>query len=317
MQTKRILIDADPAISIPRSDIDDGLAIFMALNSPELSVEGITTVYGNSSLEKVTLVARDILKVAERQEIPVFKGAYNKKWLGIKTKATEFLINHILENPNEITLVALGPLTNVGSAIKQKPEIIDDLKQLLIMGGLVFPEKLRIRFGLKTEFNIANDGFAANIVFSQPIETTLVGLEVTTQVLFKDVHYLAIKNANTRISKYLTKHIKPWLTLSKVIGKGFNPHDPIALAYLLDKSLFKSVNLGLSVNYKKRDFSKIDKKYRTGRGLSLMFAAKEGKITIIPDSEISEKKRIRVCTEVDEQKFLKLLLNRLIKWKIL
>ncbi|NVM00923.1 MAG: nucleoside hydrolase [Candidatus Helarchaeota archaeon] len=93
MQTKRILIDADPAISIPRSDIDDGLAIFMALNSPELNVEGITTVYGNSSLEKVTAVAKDVLKVADRQDSPVFKGAYNKKWLGIKLnldKLTKF-----------------------------------------------------------------------------------------------------------------------------------------------------------------------------------------------------------------------------------
>jgi inosine-uridine nucleoside N-ribohydrolase len=96
-----------------------------------------------------------------------------------------------------------------------------------------------------------------------------------------------------------------------VIGKGFNPHDPIALAYLLNESLFKSVNLGLKVNYKKRDFSKIDKKYRMR--LSGMFSIKEGKITVISDSEISEKKRIRVCTEVDEQKFLKLLLKRLIK----
>ncbi|NVM02388.1 MAG: nucleoside hydrolase, partial [Candidatus Helarchaeota archaeon] len=226
-------------------------------------------------------------------------------------EATEFLNNHISENPNEITLVTLGPLTNIATVIKQKPEIIDDLKQLVIMGGLVFPEKLKVRFGLKTEFNIANDGLAANIVFSQPIETTLVGLEVTTKVLFKDIHYLAIKNANTQITKYLTKHIKPWLTFNKVIGKGFNPHDPIALAYLLKESLFKSVNLGLRVNYKKRDFSKIDKKYRMR--LSGMFSTKEGKISIIPDSEISEKKKVKVCTQVDEKEFLKLLLKRLIK----
>lgn len=234
MKSERILIDADPAISISRCDIDDGLAIFMALNSPELDVEGITTVFGNSSLENVTQVANDILKVANRQDIPVSKGAYNKKWLGIKTKATEFLINHISEIPNQITLVALGPLTNVATIIKQKPEIIDDLKQLLIMGGLVYPERLKIRF-IKTELNVSNDGLAANIVFSQPIETTLVGLEVTTQVFFKDIHYIAIKNANTEITKYLAKHIKPWLTLNKLIMKGFNPHDPIALAYLLKK----------------------------------------------------------------------------------
>ena len=310
MSIKRIIIDADPAISIPQCDIDDGLALFMALNSPEVNVEGITTVFGNSTLENVTNVAKDILKVANRQDIQVFKGAYNKNWLGIKTEATEFLIKHISENPNEITLVTLGPLTNIGTIFQQKPEIIDDLKQLVIMGGLVYPERLKIRF-IKTEFNVANDGLAANIVFSQPIETTLVGLEVTTQVLFKDVHYLAIKNANTQITKYLTQHIKPWLTLNKLIAKGFNPHDPIALAYLLNESLFKSVNLGLNVNYKKRDFSKIDKKYRVR--LSGMFSTKEGKITVIPDSKISEKKRIRVCLEVNEKEFLKLLLKRLIK----
>ncbi|MFX1453426.1 MAG: nucleoside hydrolase [Promethearchaeota archaeon] len=314
MSIKRIIIDADPAISIPQCDIDDGLALFMALNSPEVNVEGITTVFGNSALEDVTKVAKDILKVANRQDIQVFKGAYNKNWLGVKTEATEFLINHISENPNEITLVTLGPLTNVGSIFKQKPEIIDDLKELVIMGGLTFPDKFRFSF-IKTEFNIANDGLAANIVFSQPIETTLIGLEVTTKVLFKDAHYLAVKNSKTKWTEYLTTHIKPWLAHSKVLMKGFNPHDPIALAYVLKESLFKSINLGLKVNYKKRDFSKIDTKYRKGRGITAMFSTKEGKITIIPDTEISEKMKIRVCTEIDEKEFMKLFLERLIKYK--
>ncbi len=310
MKEQRILIDTDPAISIPKSDIDDGLAIFLALNSPELNVEGITTVYGNSTLKQVTAVAKDVLKVANRQDIPVYPGAYNKKWLETKTEATEFLINHISENPKEITLVTLGPLTNIGSVIQQKPEIIDDLKQIIIMGGLIFPDKLDIPY-LEAEFNIANDGLAANIVFSQPIETTLIGLEVTTQVLFQDVHYEAIKNANTKISKYLTKHILPWLTLQKINNNGFNPHDPIALAYLLKESLYKSVKLGLSVNYRKRDFTNIDKKYRPN--ISVVFSKRDGKITIIPDSEVSLKKKIRVCTEVDEKAFLNLLINRLTK----
>lgn len=310
MAIKRIIIDTDPAISIPFCDIDDGLAIFLALNSPELSVEGITTVFGNSSLDLVTKVAKDLLRIANRQDIPIFKGAYNEKWLGVKTKASQFLINYISENPHQITLITLAPLTNIATAFKQRPELLDDLNQLIIMGGVVFPERLGIPF-LKAEFNISKDPLAAKIVFSQPIEKTLIGLDVTMQVWFTDIHYLALSRANIPIANYLKKYIKPWLILNKLIMKGFHPHDPITLAYILDESMYKAVKLGLDVEYSNKKLSEINKIYKHNFVTDIF--PKQGKIKIIPNSELSEKQKIKVCVKVDEQKFLKLLLNRLLK----
>ncbi len=311
MTARRILIDTDPAISIPFADIDDGLAIFMALNSPELCLEGITTIFGNSSLEKVTKVARDLLKVSNRQEIPIFKGAYNEKWLGVKTKASEFIINHISENPNEITLVALGPLTNVATAIKQKPEIIDDLVQIIIMGGLVFPERLRLGYPFITsEFNASKDPLAAKIVYSQSIKTIMIGLDVTTQVKFKDVHYIALNRADTPITRYLKEHIKSWLIFNKLLMGGFHPHDPVALSYLLDESLFKTIKLGLDIECDATEHRKIDKKYRMV--LSDIFT-KKGRIKILEGSEIPDEKKLDVCVEINEKEFMKLLLKRLMK----
>ncbi|MHA1380756.1 MAG: nucleoside hydrolase [Candidatus Helarchaeota archaeon] len=310
----RILIDTDPAISIPFCDVDDGLALFLALNSPELDIEGITTTFGNSTLNQVTKVAKDILKVARRQDIPIFKGAYNEKWLGIRTSASNFLINHIKENPKEITLVALGPLTNIATIIKHRPDIIDELKRLVIMGGLVFPQYLKIpvfsqNAFVKSEFNISKDEIAAKYVFSQSLETILVGLDVTTKVLFKDIHYIALEHKKTPITNYLAKHIKPWLIFNKILFfGGFNPHDPIAVAYLLKDSLFEIKKMGLDVkcNYKK--YSNINKFYRNS--LTDIFSSK-GVIKIISDPNYSQDKKVKVCININEKEFLKLLLKRL------
>ncbi|MHA1299388.1 MAG: nucleoside hydrolase [Candidatus Helarchaeota archaeon] len=311
MKPIRIIIDTDPAISIPFADIDDGLALIMALNSPELNVEGITTIFGNSALDRVTKVAKDILRITNRQDIPINKGAYNEKWIGIKTKASEFIINHITENPNEITLVTLGPLTNVATAIKQRPDIIDDLQKLVIMGGVVFPERLPLGYPLVTaEFNVSKDPIAAKIVFSQEVETILAGLDVTTKVKFRDIHYVALKRSSTPIVGYLRKHIKPWLIFNKILMGGFHPHDPIALAYLLDKSIFKTVKLGLDLKCKFKKYLKIDKNYRFF--LTDTFS-KRGRINIIKDPKFPEKKKVKVCIKINEKEFLKLLLKRLMK----
>ena len=309
MKKERIIIDTDPAISIPFTDIDDGLALIMALNSPELNVEGITTVFGNSELEKVTNVARDILKLTNKQNIPLNMGAYNEKWLGINTRASKFLIKHIRENPKEITLVALGPLTNIATAIYQQPEIVDDLNRLVIMGGVVFPEKIPLGYPfVTTEFNASKDPPAVKIIFSQELDTTLVGLDVTTQVKFKDIHYVALKRANTSITRYLKRHVKNWLIFNKLLMGGFHPHDPIAIAYLINKSLFKTVKLGLDIEAKIKKYSKIDKIYKM---LLTDIFTKKGRIKIINKPDFPESRKINVCLKINDKDFLRLLLQRL------
>ncbi|MHA1264067.1 MAG: nucleoside hydrolase [Candidatus Helarchaeota archaeon] len=317
MKAIPVIIDTDPAITIPFADVDDALAIFLALNSEEIEVNGITTVFGNTTVNNAYRIAKEILNVAEKQAIPLYKGAYNATWLGVRTPAVDFLINHIMEHPNEITLITLAPLTNVATAFMLEPRLIDNLKSLLMMGGYFFPSNFKLPF-IRAEFNFSRDPRATQIVLSQDVDTTIVGLDVTTQVHFTDLHFVALQRKNTPITTYLSQHIKSWLIFNKVLtrGIGFNPHDPICVAFLLQNSLFKYVKASISVYTSKLQNSPslIHKQY-TNDFFHLLpsLLSREGSvITTVPPSD-NRTHKIKVCTSIDDQAFLKLLLSRLIR----
>src|SRR5215207_3807885 len=153
MSPKQIIIDTDPGI-------DDACAILLALASPELSLEGLSVVHGNCSLEQATVNALSILEVTGASHIPVAKGCelplVQPSLLALETHGDtglgyaklpeprarptrqhgiDFLVENILSSPGEITLVAIGPLTNVALAIRKEPRIVSALNELIIMGG--------------------------------------------------------------------------------------------------------------------------------------------------------------------------------------
>jgi purine nucleosidase len=196
--TKRILFDTDPGI-------DDACAILLALASPELSVEGLSIVHGNCSLEQATKNALSVLELVDASQIPVAKGCevplvqpsllapetHGDSGLGyatlpeLRTKpvgqhAIDFLIEKILSSPGEFTLVAIGPLTNVALAIRQEPRIVEAVKELIVMGGAIRHEGNTTALA---EFNTYVDPHAAQIVYHSGIPTTLVPLDVTYQCI--------------------------------------------------------------------------------------------------------------------------------------
>lgn len=204
MAPKRILIDTDPGI-------DDSLAILLALASPEITLEGLTVVHGNSSTAQGTINALSILELAGASHIPVAMGCelplvqpsllapetHGNTGLGYaslpapKSKpapqhASDFLIEKILSYPGEITLVAIGPLTNIALAIRKEPRIVEAVKEVFIMGGA-------FRHGGNTtplaEFNTYVDPHAAFIVYHSGMPITLTPLDVTYQcvLLAQDV----------------------------------------------------------------------------------------------------------------------------------
>jgi purine nucleosidase len=196
--TKRILLDTDPGI-------DDALAILLALASPELSLEGLSVVHGNCSLEQAVRNGLSILELAGAGYIPLARGCelplvqpsllaaetHGNTGLGyaklpepliqpIGQHGSDFLIEKILSNPGEITLVAVGPLTNVALAIRKEPRVVNALKELIIMGGAIRHEGNQTALA---EFNTYVDPHAAHVVFHSGIPTTLVPLDVTYQCL--------------------------------------------------------------------------------------------------------------------------------------
>ena len=194
---RRIIIDTDPGT-------DDALAIMMALNSPDLVVEGITTVGGNATLSETTENALRLMEHLDGPDsaIPIAVGAnrpakglythayhiHGSDGLGIflpeptlqpqRMSAVEFLQERICASPGELTLIAIGPLTNVAAALDNRPNIAEAVPEIIVMGGAV---GVRGNITPHAEFNIHEDPWAANAVFESGVSVTLVGLDVTHQ----------------------------------------------------------------------------------------------------------------------------------------
>ncbi|MGI5837094.1 MAG: nucleoside hydrolase, partial [Chloroflexota bacterium] len=167
---KRLIIDADPGNGIPGANIDDAFAIALALTHPDVELIGVTTVAGNVELEDATACALQLLEIADRTDVPVCRGAeqplasdptpfrmavgaraaderVKQLWYGVPRPspsspadprpAVDFLLETITSSPGEITLVTVGPLTNVASALQIEPDLASSVESIVMMAGAV------------------------------------------------------------------------------------------------------------------------------------------------------------------------------------
>jgi purine nucleosidase len=192
---QKIIIDCDPGI-------DDALALVFAAGHPELDLRGITTVAGNVGLDWTTVNALRVRDFIGVREVPVIAGCptplqrqpmharavHGESGLGAATipmsssgpaygHAVDFLAGATGAEPGQITLIAIGPLTNVALALRRHPQLVSQVRDFVIMGGSAG----RGNVTPAAEFNIAADPEAAAIVFGAGWTVTMVGLDVTLQ----------------------------------------------------------------------------------------------------------------------------------------
>jgi purine nucleosidase len=170
----RIILDTDLAMGAPGSDIDDGFALALALADPELSVELVTTVGGNSDVVTSTRLTHDLLRVLGRSDIPVVQGA------PADDDAAAEIARRVLAEPGELTIVAIGPLTNVARAVAHDPAVATAVREIVVMGG-VYLEQTNVA-AMPGEYNFWCDPDAAQAVMESGARLRLVGLDVTRQV---------------------------------------------------------------------------------------------------------------------------------------
>lgn len=216
--SKHIIIDTDPGI-------DDALAILLALASPEITLDGITTIHGNASTEQTTRNALAVLELAKANHVPVFQGCdvplvkesllspetHGNSGLGyaqlteptIKPKAghgSDYLIEQIMSRPGEVTLVAIGPLTNVALAIRKEPRIVQNVKEVFIMGGAIqYPGNTTAL----AEYNTFVDPHAAHIVFHSGMPMILTPLDVTYQCIFTQNDLNRLLKIDSPVTKFI------------------------------------------------------------------------------------------------------------------
>ena len=263
MARKKIIIDTDPGQ-------DDAVAILLALASPELEVLGITCVAGNVELDLTTINACKICELAGKPETLVFAGA-NKPFerelvtakhvhgeTGLdgvdlpipqmqiaKTHAVDFIIDSLMSEPdNEISLCALGPLTNLALAIKKEPKILPKINQIVLMGGGFFEGG---NITPAAECNIFVDPEAASIVLKYGAKIVMIPLDVTHKVLStkKFIQKVSSMGSNTGIAVAGLLNFFGRYDSEKYGFEGAPLHDPNVIVYLLrtDYYLGRCINV--------------------------------------------------------------------------
>lgn len=266
------LLDTDPGI-------DDAMALLFALASPELELLAVTTVFGNAAVEQTTRNALRILEAGGRPDVPVAAGAgrplvrpprpsnpdiHGQDGLGgafagapppagrpVETFGPRLIAETVLDRPGEITLVAVGPLTNLALAARLEPRLVGAVKQVIIMGGAAFR---RGNASPVAESNIHDDPEAAAVVFSAGWPLVMVGLDVTLRVCMPEPYLAELAAAGTPQADFIARLLpvytrfyrRRWAVDHDIWPyrrEGLPTHDPSAIAYAIDPSLFQTRRL--------------------------------------------------------------------------
>jgi inosine-uridine nucleoside N-ribohydrolase len=302
----RIILDCDPGH-------DDAIALMLALASPEVELLGVTTVFGNHSLQRTTEnairvldhVARDDIAVAAGAPRPLVRERHHEDHVHGATgldgvdlpppsrppepdHAIDWIARTTSSQPQPVTLVATGPLTNVALLLARYPELEQRLERVVLMGGAIAEGNVTPA----AEFNIWADPEAARRVFSGGLDLTMVGLDVTYKALLTDVHaqrLAATGSAGTLLANlhaFYARHHR-----RHRYGGGAPVHDAVAVAHVIDPSLMAMQRCGVRVD--------------TGTELS------RGRTYVDRWGSAGWQANCQVAVGIDAERFLGLLIERI------
>jgi purine nucleosidase len=263
---QRIIFDTDIGI-------DDAMALLFALCSPELALEGVTTVFGNATVDNCTRNALAVLELGNRPDVPVARGAdrpllrsyrgrgptaHGENGLGnvampppqarpLETPAAQFIVERIVAAPGQISLVAVGPLTNLALALRLEPRLARAARQVIVMGGAA---TVGGNATPAAESNVYNDPESASVVFSAGWPLIMVGLDVTTQVTMDENYLTRLAAIHTPLTGFIAA-VAAFYSQShrrRYGVSGLLVHDPSAVAYAVDPTLFETRMLHVVVD---------------------------------------------------------------------
>ena len=319
---RRVIIDTDPGI-------DDAMAILLALNSPELKVEALTVVPGNVEAWQGLENALKIVSLAGRCDIPVAGGAQhplNQKVItlqywqgknglaGVELPAPEckadgrfspdLIIELIHKYPHEITLIPIGPLTNIALAVSKDPSIVPLVKDIVIMGGSISGGNVNGA----AEANIYGDPEAASIVFNAGWIVTMIGSDVGERTLITRKYLADLQALHGPESEFVAKLADFYLTRSEKSGyAGAAMYDPLAVGTVIDPTLVTLKDMHVDVETRGE--------FTRGETVANRMGSNENNVLHGDHYEIEGvielKSNARVCLASDADRFLKLFISRI------
>lgn len=312
---RKVVIDCD-------TGCDDAVALLLAVQSPELEVLAVGCTHGNVEVE---LAAQNTLRVLEwvgRADIPVAAGAAAPLSQPLRTAkhvhgedglgnlflppprsrlagehAAQQLVRLAREHPGEITVIALGPLTNLALALGLEPRLPSLVRDVIVMGGAAASGGNESPWG---EANIAHDPEAAQAVFAAPWPVTMVGLDVTMKALLTRERYESLGRSPAAAARLAHRVLAHYLQFYRdALGKdACAQHDALAVAAAIDGSLLEAPALPVHV----------ETAGRHTRGMTVVDLRPLTYPRAFPDRD---GWNVRVALDVDAGRFLDLLMERL------
>ncbi|BBH25030.1 ribosylpyrimidine nucleosidase [Paenibacillus baekrokdamisoli] len=294
---KRVIIDTDIG-----GDIDDVLAIALAIHSPEIQIEGITTVGVQS--DRRAKIASGLLQVNNAAHIPVAAGAsvplcgkwnyeefpnqYGEEMDAFSYRSdldgADLMIQAVNESPGQITIVAIGAMTNLAIAISRSPEFSRNVKEVILMGGEYSSHY--------KECNIVSDPEAANILFSSGIPIIAAGLEVCLSLTSDtDATIDTLIRTDTVQSQFLARLVKRWKAVG--VNRPIIMFDAIPFAILINRSIVCTESKLVHV----------ETRGEHTRGMTYSMKPHFGEI---PES----KPNVQVCMDVNHEELMELFTTR-------
>ncbi len=320
--TRKIILDTDPGS-------DDAMALMLALNSPELDVRAVTVVPGNVTAKQGLENALRMMSLANRCDIPVAAGAQHplfqklitaEFWHGKNGLANielppskckvdsrygpDLIIELVHAAPHEITLVPVGPLTNIALAVERDPSIVPLVKEVILMGG-------SITGGNSTaaaEANIYNDPEAAQIVFQAGWPLTMVGLDVGDKTLLSPKYLEQLGQTHGPVNDFIYQVAHYLIDLSAQFGFNGTPmYDPLAVGVAIDATLVRAPPMHVEVETR-GDFTRGETV--ANRRNAVERNVLHGDRYIIEGLDKVEP-NAKVCVDVDADRFLQLFVSRI------
>lgn len=319
---RQVIIDTDPGV-------DDAMAILLALHSPELKVEALTVVPGNVEAAQGLENALKLVSLAGRCDVPVAAGAQhplNQKLItaqfwhgknglaGVDLPAShcrpdvrfgpDLIIEMVHKYPHQITLIPVGPLTNIALAVSKDPGIVSLVKDIVIMGGSITGGNV----DGAAEANIYNDPEAAQIVFNAGWVVTMVGSDVGERTLIRRKDVTALQANHAPESDFVGKLADFYLTRSEKSGyDGAAMYDPLAVAVVIDPTLVTLENMHVDVETRGE--------FTRGETVANRRGSDENNVLHGDHYEIEGvvelKPNARVCVASDADRFVRLFVSRI------
>jgi inosine-uridine nucleoside N-ribohydrolase len=319
---RRVIIDTDPGV-------DDAMAILLALNSPELKVEALTVVPGNvdgrqgleNALKLVSLAGRCDLTVASGARHPLNQKLITAQYwhgknglAGVELPASkckadsrfgpDLIIELVHKYPHEITLIPIGPLTNIALAVSKDPSIVPLVQDVVIMGGSITGGNVNGA----AEANIYGDPEAAAIVFNAGWMVTMVGSDVGERTLITRKDLADLQSLHGPESDFAAKLADFYLERAEKSGyQGAAMYDPLAVGVVIDPKLVTLKNMHVDVETKGE--------FTRGETVANRMGSEENNVLHGDHYEIDGvivlKPNARVCLASDEDRFLQLFISRL------